>query len=227
MTRWGVFLGLVLFVTAVVVVLARSSARALDDELASVSGRALRWNVAVSQALVAILVLAGAWLVGVPWTALGLGSAIGPTGESLMLGLALGAPIALGNALLSRSLDAKFLRDAAVLRRRLAPDTAIGWVTLLIVVIPAVAVAEELLFRGALVGALAVGFPVSPWLLAVLSSLAFGAAHAAQGTMGIVVAGVLGFVLAIGFVLSGDLLVVIVAHVVVDVVEFAVHEGPV
>ena len=40
------------------------------------------------------------------------------------------------------------------------------------------------------------------------------------------VTAIFGFLLAAAFVLTGDLLVVVVAHVVVDAVEFLLHEGP-
>lgn len=232
MTRWLPFLALLLTLTLAVVVLARSSAAVIGSEEAPhLGGRALRWNVVVSQGLVAVIVLAGAWFTDVPWEAFGWrGLPAGPVtalGSSLLVGVALGAAIALGNVLLERVVDAPALREAEVVRDLLAPTTPGGWVTLLLVVVPTIAVAEELLFRGALIGALAVGFEVSPWLLAMFSSLAFGAAHSAQGTVGVVVTTVFGFVLAAAFVLTGDLLVVVVAHGVVDAVEFVVHEGPI
>ncbi|MEF8814925.1 MAG: CPBP family intramembrane glutamic endopeptidase, partial [Halovenus sp.] len=91
-------------------------------------------------------------------------------------------------------------------------------------VLPLVALSEELLFRAALIGVPAAGYGLSPWLLAVVSSLAFAFAHGAQGRVGIVVTGSLGFVLAGGYILSGSLLLVVVAHYVINAVEFLVHE---
>lgn len=228
MTRWHVFLALVAVLALAVVVLARSSARALED-LQSVSGRALRWNVVFSQSLVAVVVLAGAWATGVPWTAFGwsgLPAASTGTVERLLAGVGLGVAIASGNLALERVVDAGALREAAALRRKLAPETPVAWANLLLVTIPIIAISEELLFRGAMVGALAVGFDVSPWALAVVASLAFGAAHTAQGWLGIAVTATFGFVLAVAFVLTHDLVVVVVAHAVVDAVEFLHHEGP-
>ncbi|MGM0397379.1 MAG: CPBP family intramembrane glutamic endopeptidase [Halobacteriota archaeon] len=231
MTRWLPFLALLLTLTVGVVALARSSAAVIGSEdVPHLSGRALRWNVVVSQGLVAVVVIAGAYLADVPWEAFGWRGFAGvPATElasSLLVGVALGAAIAIGNVLLERVVDAPALREAEAVRHLLAPSSPSGWVTLLLVVVPTIAIAEELLFRGALVGALAVGFEVSPWALAVLSSLAFGAAHSAQGTVGVVVTAVFGLVLAVAFVLTGDLLVVIVAHGVVDAVEFVYYEGP-
>lgn len=228
MTRWSLFLALLVVLTSAVVLLARSSAQVLEsDETVDLGGRVLRWNVVVSQGLVVAILLAGAWYAAVPWAAFGWhGLLEATTGSGLLVGLALGAVIALGNVFLERIVDARALRDAEALRELLAPSTPGGWVTLLLVVIPTIAISEELLFRGALIGAIALGFELSPWVLAVVSSLAFGAAHSAQGTVGVVVTSGFGFVLAAAFVVTGDLLVVIVAHAVVDAIEFIVHEGP-
>lgn len=229
MARWIAFLVLLVVVTGGVVALARSSADFLDSEAgAAVSGRVLRWNVVASQALVAVAVLVAAWIAGVPWEAFGWPEELvaSELSRSVNLGLGLGVGIAAGNAVLERLVDARALREAEVLRGRLAPDSPIGWISLLVVVIPTIAIAEELLFRGALVGALAVGFAVSPWVLAGLSSVLFGAAHAAQGPIGVAVTTGFGLVLAGAFVLTGDLLLVIVAHWTVDAIEFVFHEGP-
>lgn len=46
----------------------------------------------------------------------------------------------------------------------------------------------------------------------------------AQGRLGIIVTGLLGFVLAAAFVLTESLLVVVVAHYLVNALEFAGHE---
>ena len=73
-------------------------------------------------------------------------------------------------------------------------------------------------------GAFAVGCGVSPWLLAVLSSVAFALGHGAQGPVGVAVTGLLGFVLAAAFVLTGSLLVVVLAHYLVNAIEFLRHE---
>lgn len=231
MTRWLPFLAILAGLTVGVVALARSSAQVIgSDEVPQLTGRTLRWNVVVSQGLVATIVLVGAWFTAVPWSAFGWHGVTGiqasALGTSLLAGVALGAAIALGNVLLERVVDAPALRDAETVRKALAPESIAGWASLLFVVIPVIAVSEELLFRGALVGALAVGFDLSPWVLVAISSLAFGAAHTAQGSIGVIVTTFFGAILGGAFVLTGDLLVVIVAHALVDVVEFLVHEGP-
>ena len=57
-------------------------------------------------------------------------------------------------------------------------------------------------------------------VLAVASSVAFAAGHGAQGRLGIAATGVLGFVLAAVFVATESLLVVVVAHYIINAVEF-------
>ncbi|WP_218138592.1 CPBP family intramembrane glutamic endopeptidase [Halobacterium jilantaiense] len=109
------------------------------------------------------------------------------------------------------------------LREALTPRTLREWAFLFLVALPVVAGFEELLFRGVLVGALATGFGVSPWLLTVGASVLFGAAHTAQGSVGVAVTALLGLALAAVFVLTDSLLAAAVAHYVVNAVEFGVH----
>jgi membrane protease YdiL (CAAX protease family) len=110
------------------------------------------------------------------------------------------------------------------LRSMLAPDSALGWVALLVLVLPIIAGVEEFIFRAAVIGATTAGFGTSPWALAVVSSVAFALGHGAQGRLGVLVTGGLGLVLAGAFVLTGSFLVVFVAHYLVNALEFVVHE---
>lgn len=244
-TRWTVFAGGTLLVLALVLWLARASARLLadsdsrntapvdppSDEASPAAHRsrapgpgsnpfgsktALFANVAVSQ-LVLVVVMAGlVWYAGVPRDALGL-EAIQP---GLLPGVALGGGLYVlgetGVALLERAeIDVD-----DTLRELLAPASPLEWVLLLAVVLPLVAVGEELLFRAALIGAVSVGFSVSPWPLVVLSAIVFGLGHGVQGRGGVVVTGGLGLALGAAFVLTNDLSVVIAAHYVVNALEF-------
>ena len=126
-----------------------------------------------------------------------------------------------GGAAVGRRLG---VEDTEAFRAALAPKTRRGCAILLLVVLPVVAGFEELLFRGALVGGLAAGFDVSPWLLAVLSSVAFALGHSAQGRVGMAVTGLLGFGLATLFVLTESLPAVVAAHYLVNALEFVVNE---
>ena len=190
----------------------------------NLSTASLLANVAVSQGLFGVLLLAGAWYAEVPARAFGVAAETATVG-SLALGTGLGLALYAANEA-GATLGARFgLGEGERLRSALAPDSAVGWAALLFVVLPVIAGFEELLFRGALVGVLAAGYDVSPWLLALVSSVAFGFGHGAQGRIGVLVTGALGFVLAAAFVVTGSLLVVVVAHYLVNALEFVVHEG--
>jgi membrane protease YdiL (CAAX protease family) len=198
----------------------------LDGGDGEISTEALLANVAFSHGLFAALLIGGAFLADVPAAAFGVTA--DPLGAGLLgvgVGIAVGLGLALANTLAAGLVDVFDTDPSEELREMLAPETARGWLLLLGVVLPLIAGFEELLFRGALVGAFAVGFGVSPWLLALLSSVAFAAGHGAQGGLGIVVTGLLGFALAAVFVFTNSLLVVVVAHYVVNAIEFVVVEG--
>lgn len=179
-------------------------------------------NVVITQGAFAVLLAAGAWYARIPLAAFGLGRSdltLATLGTGIVLGLVLSVLNQFGTA----ASDRLGLGNGDELRQLLTPESPLGWVALLVVVLPIIAGFEELLFRGALIGVISVGFGVSPWFVAVLSSVAFALGHGAQGPSGIVVTGALGFVLAAAFVLTGSLLVVVVAHYLVNALEFAVH----
>jgi membrane protease YdiL (CAAX protease family) len=249
--RWAVFAGVTALVLTLLLVLARVSQLAMSDDAgavqsdthsdgvsgepntaefeqsatethhsptaqpASVPTGYLLANVVFSQGLFLFILLAGAWYARIPLAALGVTM---PGLWTLAVGVALGIGLYLANELGSRGANAVGIETPDALRESLAPDATTGWLVLLGVVLPVIAVFEEFLFRAALIGALSAGFSLSPWLLAVLSSIAFALGHGAQGTVGIIATGILGFVLAGAFV-------VVVAHYLVNALEFVVHEG--
>jgi membrane protease YdiL (CAAX protease family) len=188
------------------------------------SATVLLVNVAFSQGLFAVILLGGAWYTGVPASAFGVTAATAGA-TALAVGVGFGLVLSLANGLAGAIAGAFNHDPGEELRELLAPDSAAGWALLLGVVLPLIAGFEELLFRGALVGVFHAGFGWSPWLLALASSVAFALGHGAQGAVGIAVTGVLGFVLAAGFILTGSLLVVVVAHYLVNAAEFVVYEG--
>ena len=180
-------------------------------------------NLTVSQGVALGALVAVAWWTGVPASAFGLD--VVPASFALGWGVAAGVALYAGNEV-AAALGTRVGATAPErLREAMAPTDARGWAFLLVVVLPVIALFEEALFRGALIGAFAVGFEIDPWLLAVASSIAFGLGHGAQGRLGIAVSGVLGFALATLFVYTGSLLVVVVAHYVVNALEFVVREG--
>lgn len=190
---------------------------------AELSTPALLANVAVSQGVFAVLVVVMAWYTEIPAWAFGLAAesaTLGAVGTGLAVGVGLYLLNEVGAAVGRR----RGLAAPTELRESLAPDSAAGWVLLLVVVLPIIAGFEEFLFRGALIGVAAAGTGLPPWLLVVGSSIAFALGHGAQGRLGIVVTGLLGVGLGAVFVLTGSLLVVVVAHYVVNAAEFLVHE---
>lgn len=196
------------------------------DQIEFTTG-ALLVNVALSQGVFGAVLVGAAWLANLPSAALGIVPAdpwnLGV--PAIALGVAVGVALYVANELAAAVADAAGVEYTEGVRESLAPDSPAGWAILLGVVLPVIAGFEELLFRAALIGAFSAGFGLSPWLLAVLSTLAFAAGHGAQGPGGIAVTGVLGFALAAAFVVSGSLLVVVVAHYVVNALEFVIHEG--
>ena len=183
---------------------------------------ALFANVAVTQGLAIVVLVVSAWYFEIPASAFGVTG--DPTSTGFALGVGFGAVLWVGNELSTTVADAVGASYDEGVREMMAPASTGGWLVLFLFVLPIIAIAEELLFRGALIGVPAAGFGVSPWVLAVVASVAFALGHGAQGRVGIVVTGVLGFVLAAGYILSGSLLVVIVAHYLINGLEFFVHE---
>ncbi|MFC3478410.1 CPBP family intramembrane glutamic endopeptidase [Halobacterium litoreum] len=219
-TDWTAFGAFAVVVTLALVALTRQSAAMLADDAApDLSSTALLANTTASQAVVGALLVAVGWATGVPASAVSPGVSV----DAVAVGVGAGVALAAGNEATMRALDAAGLSYDSSLRDALAPDSLAGWALLLGVALPAVAGFEELLFRGVLVGAFATGFGVDPWLLVVPASVAFGAAHTAQGFTGVVVASLLGLALCAVYLGTGSLLAPVVAHYVVNAVEFVVH----
>ncbi len=253
MPRWVAFSALTLVVLVILLLATRASARVVDDlttrssdcetleahdganrsdeigpmrpSAARVSKRTLFANVAGSHCLFAAVLIAGIVFADIPPSSLGVETDPLTDGEAIAVGTAVGAAIAVANLLTGAIADALEIDPSRPLRELLAPESTRGWLALLIVVLPVVAGFEELLFRGILIGAFAAGFELSPWILTIGSSVAFAAGHGAQGRLGIAVTGGLGFVFAAVFIWTGSLLVVVIAHYVVNAAEFVLVEG--
>lgn len=196
-----------------------------DVDPRSLSTMALLANVAFSQGLFALVLFGAVVYTGIPADALGIEFSWSYLEQGLLLGAVFGIALYVANEV-AAALATRFGFDHdEELRELLGPDSMTEWGVLLVVVLPIIAVFEELLFRAAMIGAIEAGFGVSPWLLAVVSSVAFAVGHGIQGSVGIVVTGALGFVLAAIFVVTGSFLVVVVAHYLINAFEFVVHEG--
>lgn len=110
------------------------------------------------------------------------------------------------------------------IRDALTPTSRGSWVLLLGGILPLIAVSEEVLFRAAMVGVPASGMGVSLVALAIGSSLLFGFAHGIQGPGGVIVTGTLGLALVGVFVVTKSLLAAIIAHYIINALEFLVYE---
>lgn len=84
------------------------------------------------------------------------------------------------------------------------------------------AVAEELFYRGFLTALLVGSFAVPTWMAVVVSSAAFGFAHAYQGLRGILRTGLIGFLLATVYLSSGNLFLPIALHLWLDLMALVV-----
>ncbi len=181
-------------------------------------------NVLFTHGLFAGLLVAAIWLAAVPLSAIGIApESLSPS--ALALGATTGVVLYVLNEMGASHAREWGVSGSERLRTLLAPESIGGWVVLLVVVLPVIAGFEELLFRGVLIGAMHTGFGVSPWLLAIGSSVAFGLGHGVQGKAGIAVTGTLGFALAWLFIVTDSLVAVFVAHYIVNALEFVVHEG--
>ncbi|MCU4925306.1 CPBP family intramembrane metalloprotease [Halobacteria archaeon AArc-dxtr1] len=192
---------------------------------ADLSTAELLANVALSQGLFAVVLIGAAIYADIPAEAFGIEVSSAYVVSGLLLGTAIGIALYLANEIGAAGATWLGFDHDETLREMLAPESRAGWLVLLIVVLPLIAFFEELLFRAALIGVLSAGFDLSPFVLAVVSSIAFGLGHGIQGSVGVLVTAALGFVLALVFIATGSLLVVVVAHYLINAFEFVVHEG--
>lgn len=219
---WLPFATFSVLLAVVAVWLARQSARLVRTGQVP-QPSVLYANVVGTQTVVVALVAVAAWLASIPIDVFGLDS-LTPLTDAVLAGTVVGLALFVASVVGTRVLSRAGVTYSETLRDALEPRTTGEAVALYGVALPAVSVGEELLFRGVLVGAIAIGFDVSPWLPAVGSSALFGYAHSAQGTAGVVATGVLGLVLAGLFIVTDSLLAVVGAHYVVNAMEFAL--GP-
>ncbi len=131
--------------------------------------------------------------------------------------------VGLGLMALFHRFESAYGRSGSPLLRHLIPRTGRERFAFLGLSLAA-GTGEEVAYRAyALVALGAAGF--SPWTAALVASVAFGFLHAYQGRIGIVRTGLLGFLLAGSFLVSGSLWPAMVAHFLIDVVG-GLYLGP-
>lgn len=193
------------------------------QSLEALSTDILLVNVLVTQGGVIVLILGGALLADLPMRALGVAPSL-VHAQPIAIGVAVGLGLYSVDELLSMVARRLGYVPEELLRSALTPTSVMGWVILVSAILPLVAVGEELLFRAALLGATPLVGTVPTVAMLLLSSLLFGLAHAVQGRAGVIVAAVLGLGLGSTYLITGNLVVVVVAHYLVNVFEFLIHE---
>ncbi|MDZ7747376.1 MAG: CPBP family intramembrane glutamic endopeptidase [Halobacteriales archaeon] len=187
----------------------------------SLSATALFVNVFLTHGILLCLLVVAAFFAAIPASAFGVAVSV----ETVAVGIGFGLVLAVVNTVAGLVAERYGYAPSERLRGLLTPETAGGWLLLLGGTLPLVAGFEEFLFRGVLIGVFAAGFDAAPWALAVVSSVAFAFAHESQGAVGVVVTGLLGLLLAGGYILTESLVVVVVAHYLVNAVELVFFEG--
>jgi membrane protease YdiL (CAAX protease family) len=165
------------------------------------------------------LCLGLAWLSGLPAEQLGLTSAH-PL-QNIGLGLAIGLfSMAAVNGLMHWAIG-RFGRNiySPVVIRNILPRCPREWLWVALALAPAVAM-EELLFRTLWLGVFEGIIPLL--LLVVGTSLLFGLMHQPQGALGVVAAGGLNILLSLLFIWSGELLLPLTAHYVINLLQVGV-----
>jgi membrane protease YdiL (CAAX protease family) len=102
----------------------------------------------------------------------------------------------------------------------LMPETRREKLLAVLVVAPSAALCEEFLYRGYLLTQLSVWLGGNLWAWAI-SSLAFGLAHAYQGSNGMARAALLGGLLAFPVLSSGSIFPSVAAHFLIDAIAMA------
>jgi membrane protease YdiL (CAAX protease family) len=165
------------------------------------------------------LCLALAWLSGLPASQLGLTS-IHPF-QSIGLGLVIGLVSQVAVNRLTHWAIHRFGRDiySPAIIRNILPRRPVEWIGVAVAFWPAVTM-EEVLFRSLWLGAFQ---DIVPLLLLIGgTSLLFGLMHQPQGLLGMLVAGFLNILLSLLFIWSGELLLPLTAHYVINLLQVAV-----
>ncbi len=80
-------------------------------------------------------------------------------------------------------------------------------------------IVEEIIYRGFVIWVLALFMPL--WAAAIVSSLAFGVAHAYQGWEGVLKTGALGGLFAVIYLVTGTIWIPVLLHAVLDMLQMA------
>jgi membrane protease YdiL (CAAX protease family) len=165
------------------------------------------------------LCLALAWLSGLPASRLGLTSVQPLQSIGLGLTIGLGSQVAV-NGLTHWAIHrfGRHIYSPAVIRNIL-PHHSGEWIGVVLAFWPAVTM-EDLLFRSLWLGTFQDIVPLP--ILIGGTSLLFGLMHQPQGVLGMLIAGLLNILLSLLFIWSGELLMSLVAHYVINLLQVVV-----
>lgn len=157
-----------------------------------------------------------AWLSGLPVSQLGLTSRnpLQTMGIGIGLGLALVIIINLLTAWSINRFGHRIYSPFVI--RNILPRRPIEWGLIAFAFVPAVAM-EELLFRTLWLGGFGGAIPMP--LLIIGTSILFGVMHQPQGQLGMMIAGSINAFFSIIFIWTGELLMTLTAHYVVNVLQ--------
>jgi membrane protease YdiL (CAAX protease family) len=162
------------------------------------------------------LCLALAWLSGLPASQLGL-SSVHPL-QTVGLGLIVGLVSQVIVNGLTFGTIRRFGRNiySPLVIRNILPRRPVEWFWLALAFWPAVAM-EELLFRSLWLG---VFQDLVPLLILIIgTSIVFGLMHQPQGILGMLIAGLLNIFLGLLFVWSGELLLPLLVHYIINLLQ--------
>jgi len=166
-----------------------------------------------------VLIAVCVWLAqssGQPYAQFGWRAA--EPAREIVVGLAVGIPVALILPLLTRWAVARFGPPvySPVVVRSILPRSRREWLLVPLALVPSVFL-EELLFRSLLLGGFAIFAP--PIVLAILWSILFGAMHLPQGALGMVAAALLGLLFSAMFIATASLLAPFIAHYAINLLQ--------
>lgn len=157
-----------------------------------------------------------AWLSGLPVSQLGLTSR-DPL-QAIGIGVGMGLALVIIVNLLTAWGISRFGRQiySPFVIRNILPRRSIEWGLIALAFVPAVAM-EELLFRTLWLGGF--GGVISMPLLIIGTSILFGVMHQPQGQLGMLIAGSINAFFSIIFIWTGELLITLTAHYVVNILQ--------
>jgi membrane protease YdiL (CAAX protease family) len=176
----------------------------------------LSWPETISRTVMVGICFLLAWLTGLPRATLGL--QVNVAWASVITGLVAGVVVLLlvntASHLAIKRFGPAIYSPWLILN--ILPRRKLEWLLVALAFIPPIAM-EELLFRSLWLGAFQNTVPLV--LLIGGTSAVFGMMHLPQGSLGMVLAGVINIGFCLLFVWSGELLVTLVAHYMVNILQ--------